>query len=76
MRSNNDMAKVIFEEVGGDQFWVEVDETTGEVAIIFSGVEIRDESRTLACGEDVPALLAFLQKEYENAVRLKYDAAR
>ena len=70
------MIKVIFEEVGGDRFWVEVDETTGEVAIIFSGVEIRDESRTLACGKDVPALLAFLQKEYENAVRLKYDAAR
>jgi hypothetical protein len=50
--------------------------SNNDMAIIFSGVEIRDESRTLACGEDVPALLAFLQKEYENAVRLKYDAAR
>lgn len=62
------MAKLIFEEAGGDRMWIHIDEDNLEICIMFHGVEENDYERTLVCGEEVPVFLEFLQRQYEDAL--------
>jgi hypothetical protein len=59
------MAKLVFEEVGGDQFWVEV--KTGEMLLKWDSIGDQLGIKTLVCGDDVHAFVEFITQEANRA---------
>ena len=59
------MAKLVFQECGGDQFWIEIED--GEMLLQWDSIGDQLGIKTLVCGNDVMEFLVFMTEEASKA---------